>query len=78
MGVVQAVHFVQGRAVQCWHQLTDHNTSPLLPVTMLDLLLGSLVVVSSGVSKVPQIREVLSTRIVLGLSLTSILLELYW
>ena len=45
---------------------------------MLDLLLGSLVVVSSGVSKVPQIREVLSTRIVLGLSLTSILLELYW
>ena len=45
---------------------------------MFDLLLGYLVVASSGVSKLPQIRAVASTGVIKGLSLTGILLELYW
>ena len=45
---------------------------------MLDLLFGYTVVLACGVSKVPQVRSVLETRVIQGLSLTSILLELYW
>ena len=46
--------------------------------TMLDLLFGYVVILACGVSKVPQVRSVLGTRVTRGLSVTSIVMELYW
>ena len=45
---------------------------------MLDLLFGYTVIIACGVSKVPQVRSVLGTRVTRGLSVTSIVMELYW
>ena len=47
---------------------------------MLDLgtLLGYFCIVACGVCKLPQIQTLYQTRLVGGLSFTSILLELYW
>ena len=45
---------------------------------MLDLLFGYTVILACGVSKVPQVRSVLVTRVTRGLSVTSIVMELYW
>ena len=45
---------------------------------MLEAVLGYAVVAACGVSKVPQLRTVAATRTITGLSVASIMLEIYW
>ena len=45
---------------------------------MLEAVLGYAVVAACGVSKVPQLSTVAATRTITGLSVASIMLEIYW
>ena len=58
--------------------MTDLKWAHFVLETMLDLLFGYTVILACGVSKVPQVRSVLATRVTRGLSVTSIVMELYW
>ena len=45
---------------------------------MLNILFGYVVILACGLGKIPQIRTVVKTRVIQGLSISGILLDIYW